>query len=145
MGKRAIWRITMTMLTWSDKYSVNVKEIDGQHMKLIRLLNELHVAMSTGKGKDIMSGVLKNLIDYTDYHFSAEENYMVQFGYPGYSKHRAEHVEFVRTVREFGQKYETGQSMVTIDMVKFLNGWVSGHIIGTDMQYSQFFNQKGLK
>ena len=135
----------MTMLTWSDKYSVNVREIDDQHMKLINLLNELHTAMSAGKGKVVMSGVLKNLTEYTAYHFSAEENLMVQLGYPGYSKHRAEHVEFVRKVKDFGQKFEAGESVVTIDMVKFLNGWVSGHIIGTDKQYTQFFNQKGLK
>ncbi|HMK45574.1 MAG TPA: bacteriohemerythrin [Methanocella sp.] len=135
----------MTMLTWSDKYSVNVKEIDGQHMKLIGLLNELHTAMSAGKGKVVVSGVLKNLIEYTAYHFSAEENYMVQLGYPGYSEHRNEHVEFVKKVKEFNQKFEAGESIVTIDMIKFLNGWVSGHIIGIDKQYSQFFNQKGLK
>jgi len=133
------------MLTWSDKYSVNVKEIDGQHMKLIGLLNELHTAMSAGKGKVVVSGVLKNLIEYTAYHFSAEENYMVQLGYPGYSEHRNEHVEFVKKVKEFNQKFEAGESIVTIDMIKFLNGWVSGHIIGIDKQYSQFFNQKGLK
>lgn len=135
----------MALLTWSDKYSVNVKEIDDQHKKLISLLNELHTAMSAGKGKDILSGVLKNLIDYTAYHFSTEEKYMVQYGYTGYTKHRAEHQEFVKKVKEFDQKFQAGQTSVTIEVIKFLSGWVAGHISGTDMQYSQFFNQKGLK
>ena len=135
----------MAMLTWSDKYSVNVKEIDDQHKKLIRLLNELHTAMSAGKGKDVLSGVLNHLIDYTVYHFSAEENYMVQYGYPGYTQHRAEHTEFVKNVKDFDEKFEAGQSSVSIDVIKFLNGWVTSHISGTDKQYTQFFNQKGLK
>lgn len=134
----------MALLTWNDKYSVNVKEIDDQHKKLISLLNDLHTAMSAGKGKSVLSEVLNKLIEYTAYHFSTEEKYMVQFGFPGYSKHRAEHVDFVKKVKDFDQQFEAGQSTVTIELIKFLNNWVTGHISGTDKQYSQFFNQKGL-
>ncbi len=135
----------LALLTWSDKYSVNVKEIDDQHKKLIALLNELHGAMSVGKGKDAMSAVLKNLIDYTAYHFSTEEKYMQQFNYPGYVYHKGEHSDFVKQVLDFQRKFEAGQTSVTIDVIKFLNGWVTDHIQGTDAKYGPFFNKNGLK
>lgn len=135
----------MALLTWNDKYSVNVKEIDDQHKKLIALLNDLHSAMQEGKGKDVMSAVLKGLVDYTAYHFSAEEKYMRQFDYPGYAQHKAEHDHFVRQVLDFQQKFEAGKTSVTLDVIKFLNGWVTGHIKGTDRQYGPFFNEHGLR
>ena len=41
----------MPLMTWTDKYSVNIKEVDSQHVKLVDLLNGFHEAMKLGKGK----------------------------------------------------------------------------------------------
>ena len=41
----------MSVFAWSEKYSVNVREIDDQHKKLVRLVSQLHTAMSREKEK----------------------------------------------------------------------------------------------
>ena len=45
----------MSLITWDESLSVNVAEIDRQHQKRVAMINELHDAMKSGKGKEIVS------------------------------------------------------------------------------------------
>lgn len=84
----------MSLIDWSDKFSVNVREIDEQHRKLINLINTLHGAMKAGKSVGVIAEVLQELAEYTDYHFSTEGGYMTMHGYPAYHQHKAKHGKF---------------------------------------------------
>jgi hemerythrin len=44
----------MALIQWNDSLSVNVVEIDKQHQKLVRMINELNDAMRQGKGKEAL-------------------------------------------------------------------------------------------
>ncbi len=135
----------MSLIAWDDSLSVNVAEIDRQHQKLVAMINELHDAMKSGKGKDVMGKILSGLISYTDTHFKAEENYFVQFKYPDAASHIKEHVAFVKKVSDFQHDFEAGRLTVSIDTLYFLRDWLQGHIKGTDKKYSSFFHEKGLR
>ena len=99
---------TMPLVTWSDDYSVSIKEIDDQHKKLFDLLNELHDAMKKAKGKSILGKVIKDLISYTEFHFSTEEILLQNCKYPEFEEHKLKHDEFTKKVKEFEQKYLDG-------------------------------------
>ena len=51
----------MALFVWSDKYSVNIKEIDSQHKKLVDLLNSLHDSMKVGRGSEVLGKTLTEL------------------------------------------------------------------------------------
>ena len=68
----------MATITWSDNLSVNIKEIDTEHKKLINMINELHSAMGSGKGREAMERSLPGLVDYTKTHFAYEEKLFQQ-------------------------------------------------------------------
>jgi hemerythrin len=133
------------LINWDENLSVNVAEIDKQHMKLISLINELHDAMKAGKGKDSLASIIVGLISYTESHFKVEEKYFVQFGYPDALAHKKEHTAFVHKVLEFQKGFEGGGMTVTIEVLYFLRDWLQSHIKGSDKKYSAFFNEKGLK
>lgn len=135
----------MSLITWDESLSVNVAEIDSQHRKLVAMINELHDAMKSGKGKDVLGRILSGLISYTDSHFKAEEKYFAQFKYPDTAAHVKEHVAFVKKVTEFQTDFEGGRLTVSIDTLYFLRDWLQGHIKGTDKKYSAFFHENGLR
>lgn len=135
----------MAFIHWNDSFSVNVKEIDQQHQKLISMINELHDAMSQGKGKDVMGKIVNGLFSYTATHFKTEEKYFDQFGYPETDSHKKEHIAFVQKVTHFKEGYEKGNVGLSIEVMFFLSDWLKDHIKITDMKYSTFFNEKGLK
>lgn len=134
----------MALITWEEKYSVNIKEIDEQHKNLVKMVNDLHEAMSVGKGKEVMGKVLQNLINYTASHFATEEKYMTMFNYPSYPQHKGEHDKFVKQVLDFQKDFNEGNKIISLDVMKFLKDWLLNHILGTDKKFGPFFNEKGL-
>jgi hemerythrin len=135
----------MALINWNDSLSVNVKEIDLQHKKLIDMINELNDAMKTGRGKDAVGKIVGGLISYTAIHFKKEEQYFDQFGYPDTENHKKEHVAFVKKVTDFKDGFAKGNLSLSIEVMNFLSDWLKNHIKGTDKKYAGFFNEKGLK
>ena len=74
----------MSIFHWKEEYSVGHPEIDAQHLRLFQLADELHSAMTTGKGNAALNQTLASMIDYTKHHFSCEEQLMKKHFYPDY-------------------------------------------------------------
>jgi len=135
----------MSLITWNDALSVGIKQIDDQHRRLVRLVNGLFDAMKEGKGKDLMGGVLSDLITYTAYHFSTEEHYFKQYGYPDSVKHIQEHLYLTKSATDLKTKFDKGEAIITVEVMQFLKDWLNNHILRTDKKYSPFLIGKGLK
>lgn len=131
-------------MNWSDNLLVGVSEVDRQHKQLVVQINALHDAMRSGQGKDALETTLGERAAYTQYHFTAEEQYMQKFGYPGYAAHKTEHDAFVAKVAGFRKDYAAGKLGLSIEVMKFLRNWVTGPIRGSDTHYPACFREHGL-
>jgi hemerythrin-like metal-binding protein len=131
----------MALYNWKPGYSVNVKSCDAEHVKLFALINNLHEAMQSGKGAQVIQRVVGELERYTQTHFSAEEALMAKARYPALAAHRVEHQKFVEAVAKFRKQGITGQSVAVLT---FLNDWLINHIMRTDQQYSAHLNAHGI-
>ncbi len=140
----SIKEVAMALMEWSEQYSVGIPGIDKQHKKLIQIINELHEAMRNRRGKDVLEGLLVELVDYTGYHFDAEERYFQQHQYSGYVNHKTEHDLLKAKVVDFKGKFERGDAMVTLEVMNFLKDWLADHIMVTDKKYGPFLKSKGV-
>jgi len=131
-------------IVWEDKYSVNIKELDEQHKKLLDMINELHSSMEVGQGRDVMASITNSLVNYISTHFNTEEKYMVEFSYPDYEKHKEIHRNFVKKTLEFQKDFTEGKLGLSIEVMYFLKNWLLNHIMSKDREYVAFFNDKGL-
>jgi len=134
----------MALVNWNESYTVKVGRCDDDHKKLFSLINSLHDAMLKGKGSVAVRQVLKELADYTQYHFSAEEAMMEKTKYPALQSHRLQHREFSSQVKQFQRDLEEGKTGQTITVAVFLNNWLTNHIKQTDQQYSAHLNANGI-
>ena len=135
----------MALINWDESLSVGIPGLDEQHRQLINLLNELNDAMKAGKAKDILSTVLKEVIDYTAYHFSTEERHMDTVAFTGTFNHKMEHKKLIDKALSLHKDVDAGKLMVTIEVMKFLQEWVTGHILGTDRKYTAAFREHGIQ
>ena len=134
----------MNIFEWTDEFSVGVAHLDDQHKKLVELINELFDAMAVGKGRDVLDGVIGELQKYVLIHFQSEERMMLINGFAGLEEHKEEHARFIEKIKEFKEKFESGDRKLTIEVVDFLKDWIINHINGMDKQYAVFFKEKGI-
>lgn len=118
----------MALFAWSDDLSVGNQFIDGDHNKLIKLINDFHNAMEQGRGNDVIGKVLNNLVIYTKEHFKREETEMQRIKYPRYLAHKLEHDKLIKEVAELQASFASGKAMLTLKVAKFLRDWLLTHI-----------------
>mgnify|MGYP001217538740 CR=1 FL=1 len=126
----------MSVFQWNDDLSVNSSVIDAQHKILIELINKLHDAMRDGKSNQVVGSIVKELADYTVYHFSEEEKLMQKAGYSDFAAHKREHTAFVEKVKEYEQKIAEGKLLLLgVNLSSFLKDWLFNHIKVVDKKY----------
>jgi hemerythrin-like metal-binding protein len=126
------WGEEMALFTWNEQLSVGNGFIDGDHKKLIKLVNDFHDAMEQGRGNDVIGKVLNNLIIYTREHFTREEVEMQRIRYSRYLAHKQEHDKLIREVLDLQANFANGTVMLSIKVSKFLREWLVNHIQKTD-------------
>ena len=135
----------MALLTWQDRYSVGIRQIDDQHKQLITMINDLNDAMLAGKGKDVLMQVLNKLATYCVSHFAVEEKLFDTHAYPETADHKEKHHKMTAKVKALIGEVQSGKSTISIEVMNFLKSWLDKHIMETDQKYAPYLSSKGVK
>jgi hemerythrin-like metal-binding protein len=131
----------MAFFTWKKEYSVGNSEIDSQHQSLIAMINKLYDAMSIGKGNTEVNNIVKEMVDYSKFHFAAEEKLMKEHHYTGFNDHIKEHEAFITKAHGFEKEIAEGTFHMSIEVSVFLKEWLTNHILVIDKAYSPMFQK----
>jgi len=124
----------MAFFEWNDKLTVGNPMIDRDHKMLIQYVNEMHVAMLGGKGKDIVGNILGKLVKYTRDHFGREEIFWKANGYVDFDAHKKRHIDLLQTVDKFKADFDNGTGALSVDVMNFLRDWLTNHIMKSDQE-----------
>lgn len=130
----------MSLITWSDEiYSVGIRKMDDQHKQLIGLINALHDHRDS-TDREFIERVIATLIQYTKRHFVDEERILEKLHWSNLDIHRAQHVQFIKTLSDLKSMYE--QNDLSKDLVEklteFLKNWLTKHILVEDKAYARY-------
>ena len=136
----------MEKIEWDDSLSIGVKLIDDQHRRLIQHLNDMSAAIESRHGpQEIAIITLSFLIDYTDFHFGAEERHMRETSFPGLERQLEAHREFRKTLTDLESDFtDEGATILLADAIDtFLVNWLRNHIRGGRPGVRQIPGRKG--
>lgn len=131
----------MQKVVWDESFNCGMAEIDKQHKELVTILNEVIEKREDGVKSETVSSALMKLINYADYHFKAEEEYMKKINYPEYINHKREHIEFMRKTVEICEDTMEYKENVPEQLIVFIKNWVVNHIMQSDRDIF-IFSQK---
>ena len=134
----------MELVVWEDRYSVKVAEIDAQHKKMFEMINSLFHTLEESKAQEQLQPILNGFIDYANYHFATEEKYFTKFGYPQKDVHIQAHRMYTAKIQDLLKKSAEDKTLVSMQLMDFVEDWLIQHVTGMDQQYAQFFNDHGL-
>lgn len=125
------------LIAWDDNYRFGLAEIDEQHQRLFKLLNNTWSSLKSGAGTPAVLQLIDELEQYAVAHFSAEEEFMRAVGYPRFAYHKKAHDTFVARLLQEKASVLHGHE-ISEAMLHFLNYWLVTHILVVDRDYAAF-------
>lgn len=127
--------------TWSAEYETGVKAIDSDHKALFEEIKRLAVALVEGHGEDAIDQAITCLENYVHEHFSREEHFMFNAGYPRVEDHIRSHRALTRKVALLRQLNRDQTAEIDpLKLTEFLSNWLSHHILEIDMDYVPYLH-----
>lgn len=127
-------------MKWKDEYELGIDDIDNQHKKLIEIINNYNHSISDSNTNSIeeIGQIIIYLINYTCFHFKAEEIWMAKLDYPDIDTHMAIHQDLIDKLRDILLKIKRKESYTPIEFYYFLMSWLNDHILGEDLKIGKF-------
>lgn len=124
------------MYEMKPEYYTGIEFIDQEHAKLFSIANEAYELLMNQfipDKYDYIIEVVQQLKDYTKFHFSHEEEYMVSIGYKRLLSQKVDHADFIEKLDSFNlELIDENQKGALLELIEFLNEWLIGHIYKKD-------------
>jgi hemerythrin-like metal-binding protein len=133
------------MFNWSEKFETHIEVIDTQHKNLVDILNKLCLAVNDHElSQNSLDEILKELVDYSIYHFTDEESLMAKHkvSEKHVMLHKMEHHSFTYDIERMCNYFssETSAMEVGENLVQFITAWLTYHILGMDKLLAEQIN-----
>jgi two-component system, NtrC family, sensor kinase len=143
-GERASG-LSTAIFEWDESYRLGIDEIDRQHQALVEMINIIDAAVSEGVAAAVVAKLLTDLRSYTHYHFSAEEQLMLEGGCdPEHLRtHLRQHRDFERCLSQIRRAYDVSGPAVAGSLLEFLLNWLKSHMLASDQEMARLLGYAG--
>ena len=128
------------MYEMKPEYYIGIEMIDEEHKQLFKYADEAYELLNdefTPDKYDKIEAILIKLRDYTEKHFTDEENYMESINYKKLFTQKIQHQEFISKLDEFidsDKSEREDQDKQIMDILEYLTEWLVNHILYVDGQ-----------
>lgn len=133
----------MSFVTWTHDLETGIADVDAQHLVLVDHINKFHDAFQSNNFVDTKNE-LRDLIDYTAFHFGEEEKMLEAAQYHMLEPHKKVHANFVKRMTDMQERYENGDHQAAQELVELLDGWLFRHIRLNDHGYVEHVKKSGV-
>lgn len=124
------------LIVWDkNTFEIGIESIDTQHKELVGYINELAWAIDNDQGKSVISLLFNKLYDYTQFHFKAEESYILTLSKNDCLLHQLQHKHFIEELDRIVALDATEN--ISEELLYFLTDWLLHHIQVEDKKFFQ--------
>ncbi len=141
-GSHESIREVFHQLEWTADNRLGIADIDEQHYNLFLQSLKLLEAVKTDAGKTEIGEIVSFLEQYVVEHFSTEEKYMHEGGYPFYEIHKREHSRFIAdftNIKKEIAELRLSKTYLLFQIQIFLIDWLINHTCKTDKHFGNYY------
>ncbi|KYG61923.1 hypothetical protein AZI85_06850 [Bdellovibrio bacteriovorus] len=118
------------------RLTTHVDAMDREHQKLIEIMNRLYEKNQAKASTTELKALVNELASWTVTHFEHEEKYFDTLEYAQANVHKKIHKDLLARLGTFKTEFEKS-GVLTDAFFQFLKTWLSAHIMGIDVKYSE--------
>ncbi len=125
----------MESFIWGPQFITGIDEIDDQHQSLVAMINSFGEALIENTiNEDFLFSTFKELAEYTQAHFDAEEKFMtdMHLDLRHIKRHLKLHNYFVTDISDLIESIDTDKIEDQRALFEYLVHWLAYHILGSD-------------
>jgi hemerythrin len=115
-----------------------VYNIDKHHEYLVKFLSRMYRYFQVGAPAEDFGHAIKELTDYTSFHFICEEQWMNLTCYPEICVHKEEHRRFASGIAEVRVRLAGDDGRSSLDELLMIISSFTQHILVTDRAYRNY-------
>ena len=130
---------------WKAAYDLGIPSIDAQHRQLITIINEFSERVAIGVSHADTDEMLVQVERHALEHFTYEEGYFTDYGYPEAPSHHQEHQAFLKKIEEFRERVKKEDPLFFVEVLDYLEQWFLHHVQVVDRRYVELFVSRGVR
>ncbi len=128
-------------IEWKEKYSVGIHRIDYQHRYFAELINWLNKTLPSTGDLELRRLYVKEVVQYAQFHFISEENFMQAIGYDEAEAHTKLHNQLIERLSDHVVRFQfDGED--TPEFMRFLEEWFIEHTVNEDKKIARWYREK---
>ena len=129
-------------MQWKKHYEVGIPQIDKQHREWIRRIELVKGSINTNRIHHELGQALKYMVEYTQLHFEAEENYLWEHNYVHLDHHKQLHAKLIGDLTQNLKKLKQGRHLLPSQLIDLMSNWVLNHILFEDKKYCALLKKR---
>ncbi len=130
---------------WSESFRVNVAMLDDEHRTLFSYVNALSQAIGQTGIVDGHEREKREVLEFSRSHFAHEEDLMKTHAYPRLETQVKAHAELLGRLEKVVNAVERRVRPRASTAVDYLKDWLITHTLIEDLQYRDFFAERGVR
>ena len=128
-------------MAWDKKYEVGNERIDFEHHIFLDLVTSFSDKIAQGASKEQMLRLLKEIGKYADFHFTSEENMMIDSSYPDMDRHAELHALLIADLHDITGRFSS-EHLAAKEVFDFLFQWFALHTSQEDKLLALHINSR---
>ncbi|QUD86134.1 bacteriohemerythrin [Phenylobacterium montanum] len=134
----------MPIMTWDASLDIGVTAMNREHQEILDAMNRIYDAKAQGVSGSAVNDMVARLGSVCVRHFADEEAYMKQVGYPELQRHIQLHARLLDQFSGHAAAIKAAGGAPNDEFFHFLKFWLTSHIKGIDIKYSEHARAQGV-
>lgn len=147
--KRVAAAKSVRKIQWREEFTIDGGVIDDDHKTLFGLVNDFNEGIINFIAPNDLIPLLTSLTEYMQTHFQREEKLQEMSEFPFFEDHKKEHQALTEKFNDLKQKAlkanEDTITDVVVEIGTFLQEWLTGHVIESDLPMKPYLKQASEK